>query len=64
MRRLEARFSPARVRPIIEEGFSGDAKEAVLFAVLARDAVLGRRSNLPSVTGAERPVILGKICVP
>lgn len=44
-----------------ELGFSGDAKEAVAFAVLANEALCGRTNNLPGVTGARRPVIMGKI---
>ncbi len=37
-----------------------DAKEAVAFAVLAAQAVRGGPGNLPSVTGARSPVVLGK----
>ena len=64
MERLQEHFAPIPVRSVATEGFSVDAKEAILFAVLARAAVLGHPANLPSVTGASRPVILGKICVP
>ena len=42
-------------------GFSSDAKEAVAFAILANEAISGRTNNLPSVTGAQSPVIMGKI---
>lgn len=42
-------------------GFGADAKEAVAFAVLANETVLGRPSNLPAATGARRPVVQGKI---
>lgn len=42
-------------------GFSSDAKEAVAFAILANEAVCGQPNNLPSVTGARTPVIMGKI---
>lgn len=42
-------------------GFSSDAKEAVAFAVLANEAISGHANNLPAVTGARTPVIMGKI---
>jgi anhydro-N-acetylmuramic acid kinase len=39
----------------------GDAKEAVLFAYLGHLALAGKCGNIPSATGAERAVVLGKI---
>jgi anhydro-N-acetylmuramic acid kinase len=42
-------------------GIDIDAKEAIAFAVLAHESWRRRPSNLPSATGARRPVILGKI---
>ena len=44
-----------------KHGISPDAIEAVSFAILANETVHGNPSNLPSVTGAKRKVILGKI---
>ncbi len=64
MERIGHHASPARVRTVADIGFSIDSKEAMLFAVLARATVLGRPANLPAATGASRPVILGKICLP
>jgi anhydro-N-acetylmuramic acid kinase len=37
------------------------AKEAVLMAFLANETVRGRAGNVPSATGAQRPVVLGSI---
>jgi anhydro-N-acetylmuramic acid kinase len=45
-------------------GLPVDAKEAIAFAVLADRTLHGLPGNLPSVTGAERPVILGKLVRP
>ena len=42
-------------------GISVDAKEAVSFAILAWATIKGLANNVPSATGAEQPVILGKI---
>ncbi|HWP92383.1 MAG TPA: anhydro-N-acetylmuramic acid kinase [Thermodesulfobacteriota bacterium] len=42
-------------------GIPVDAKEALAFAVLANELLSGNYTNLPSVTGARRPVPLGKI---
>ena len=44
-----------------EFGVPTEAKEAVAFAVLAHETWHRRPSNVPSATGAKRPVILGKI---
>ncbi|MFH0962973.1 MAG: anhydro-N-acetylmuramic acid kinase [Planctomycetota bacterium] len=40
------------------------AKEALSFAILARQTLLGRPGNVPSATGARRPVVLGKVVPP
>lgn len=62
---LQQYFSgDVRIRNIEELGISSDAKEAICFAVLANETVSGNSSNLPSVTGASKDTILGKICLP
>jgi anhydro-N-acetylmuramic acid kinase len=43
-------------------GMPDDAKEAVAFAILGHETLMGRPSNVPSVTGAKRAVLLGNIC--
>jgi anhydro-N-acetylmuramic acid kinase len=45
-------------------GIDPDAKEAIAFAILARETLEGRPANLPSATGARRPAVLGKLCRP
>ncbi|MHC4296421.1 MAG: anhydro-N-acetylmuramic acid kinase, partial [Planctomycetota bacterium] len=42
-------------------GISVDAKEAVSFAILAWATMKGMTNNVPAATGAEQPVVLGKI---
>jgi len=61
---LAARFAPVPVRPIDAYGLDADAKEALCFAVLAHETLNGVATNLPSVTGAARGTLLGKICFP
>lgn len=47
-----------------EIGINIDEKEAVGFAVLANESVHQQKSNVPSATGAKKPVILGQISLP
>lgn len=53
--------SPPIVSLADEFGMPADAKEAMAFAMLARETILGRPGNVPGATGARRPAILGKI---
>ncbi len=57
-------FEGVEVKVIDEIGVSSDAKEAICFAVLANETVSGNPSNIPRTTGATKPTILGKICLP
>jgi anhydro-N-acetylmuramic acid kinase len=47
-----------------ELGIPGQAKEAVAFALLAYRTWNRQPGNIPSATGASRPVVLGKISFP
>jgi anhydro-N-acetylmuramic acid kinase len=62
MDELRRYFDGAPVRPVEHFGIAAEAKEAICFAVLAHETMAGRPSNLPGVTGARKPVVLGKIC--
>jgi anhydro-N-acetylmuramic acid kinase len=42
-------------------GVPEQAREAIAFAVLGHEALMGRPGNLPAVTGAARDVILGNL---
>ena len=64
------RFLIRRLQEILRElpvnlsdnyGLPVDAKEAIAFAVLADRSLHGHAGNLPTVTGARRSVVLGKI---
>ena len=63
MAMLQQRFALAKVTTTTDYGLPGDAKEAILFAVLANETVCGYAGNVPSVTGAKAPTVLGKICL-
>ena len=59
MGHLKTLFQPIPLLPIDSIGFSSDAKEAIAFAVLANEAVHAHPTNLPQVTGASQPMVLG-----
>jgi anhydro-N-acetylmuramic acid kinase len=50
-----------KVYSIHSFGISPNAKEAIAFAILANETISGNPNNVPSVTGANEPVIMGKI---
>ena len=61
MERLQDLLCPAIVQRTDAFGLYGDSKEAIAFAVLGYLRVKERFGNLPSVTGAKRSVLLGKV---
>lgn len=61
---LHHAFARARVRSTEEIGIDPDAKEALAFAVLANEWLMGNPSNLPSATGANRRALLGALALP
>lgn len=58
---LRSELPDAKMLTTNDFGISVDAKEAVSFAVLAWATIKGLTNNVPGVTGAEQPVIMGKI---
>jgi anhydro-N-acetylmuramic acid kinase len=60
-RRLQEKLHPVQVLTTSEAGLSVDFKEAIAFAVLAYWRVRDIPGNLPQVTGACAPVLLGEI---
>lgn len=60
-RMLKERLPGVTLRPLEDLGLSSRAKEAVAFAILAHETILGRPTNVPPATGAQHLVVLGKI---
>jgi len=61
--RLRHHLAPIPVESTAIWGIDPDFKEAAIFAVLAHWQGLGLPGNLPSVTGAQQPVVLGeRVC--
>jgi anhydro-N-acetylmuramic acid kinase len=58
---LGSELSEVEIRSSDDLGVSPDAKEAVSFAILAWATIKGYANNVPSATGAEKAVVLGKI---
>jgi anhydro-N-acetylmuramic acid kinase len=58
---LASVFSPVPVVTFDALGWDGKAFEAIAFAVLAYRTAMGQYGNLPGVTGASHPVLLGTI---
>ena len=61
MRRLAERLSPRALASTAAFGVDPDFLEATAFAWLARQRLLGLPGNLPAVTGARGPRLLGAI---
>ena len=61
MERLAERLAPLPMRVSDELGMPADAREAAAFAILADAFLHGIPANVPAVTGAARPVVLGSL---
>jgi anhydro-N-acetylmuramic acid kinase len=51
-----------KLKILDDNGINAENKEAILFAVLANEAVSGNKANVRTATNAIKSVILGKIC--
>ena len=58
---LAAVFDPIPIMPLDEFGWQSRAFEAIAFALFAYHTMRGQCTNVPSVTGASHPVVLGHI---
>jgi len=61
MRHLVELLAPIPVQSLAALGVDPEAKEAIAFAVLANQTLFGAAGNLPAVTGAAGPRVLGKL---
>lgn len=61
MKMIAAELPGIQISTFDDYGIASDAFEAVCFGVLGYQTLRGRTTNLPSVTGARKSVILGKI---
>jgi anhydro-N-acetylmuramic acid kinase len=61
LERIAARLPDAVIESTARHGVDPDFVEAMGFAWLARQALLGKPGNLPSVTGARGPRVLGVV---
>ncbi len=63
MKLLRGQFREVPVEGPESLGVPSQAREALCFAVLANETVMGMPGSLPGVTGASYPAVLGKISV-
>jgi len=61
---VEAELPEIEVITAADAGVDGDALEAVAFAILGYQMLRGRQGNIPTVTGARAPAVLGKLTMP
>jgi anhydro-N-acetylmuramic acid kinase len=61
MKRLQEHLRPIQLKTTDELGLPAEWIEAMAFAWLARETLERRPGNIPGVTGARHPVILGGI---
>ena len=61
MESLAAALPDAAVEPFDAAGVPSQAAEAMAFALMGRNALLGLPTHLPRTTGASRAAVLGEI---
>lgn len=62
--KLLSKYIKANVKSVESLDFSGDAKEAIAFAILGNEFLCGETNNIPNATGSNRNVIMGKLVLP
>jgi anhydro-N-acetylmuramic acid kinase len=61
---LAVELPELEVTTAMSGGVDGDALEAAAFAILGYRMLRGQAGNIPSVTGARMPAVLGKLTLP
>jgi anhydro-N-acetylmuramic acid kinase len=64
LKRLKFLFHPIKVIIVQKIGVDPDFLEAISFAILANQTIEGKPVSFRKTTGAKRPGVLGKICLP
>lgn len=64
MKRLREEFPEVQVMTHEDAGIPDQGKEALAFAILGNELLMGQPNNVPSATGARKPVVMGKIALP
>jgi anhydro-N-acetylmuramic acid kinase len=64
LKRLKLLFDPIKVISVQELGVDPDFLEAISFAILANQTIEGKPASFKKTTGAKKPGVLGKICLP
>lgn len=64
LKRLKLLFDPIKAMSVRELGVDPDFLEAISFAILANQTIEGKPVSFKKTTGAKKPGILGKICLP
>ncbi|MCX8066052.1 MAG: anhydro-N-acetylmuramic acid kinase [Candidatus Hydrogenedentes bacterium] len=57
-------FAPIPVFTSDQYGIPNSCREALAYAILGNETICGTPANIPQVTGASKPVVLGKITPP
>lgn len=64
LKRLKLLFDPIKVKSVRELGVDPDFLEAISFAILAYQTIEQKPASFKKTTGAKKPGVLGKICLP
>jgi anhydro-N-acetylmuramic acid kinase len=64
LKRLKLQFHPIKVISVKDLGVDPDFLEAISFAILANQTIEGKSASFQKTTGAKKPGVLGKICLP